>query len=96
MVLDEVLREVNEIRGNCSLPLLSELPKGVPGIPGSCVLARAFKGVVPNVRVGGRYVYTCPGSVWYDAFELGGLLERFVDDFDNGVYPELVEVDGAD
>ena len=33
-----------------------------------------------------------PFEGWEQRFELGPLLERFVQDFDDGKYPELVEV----
>ena len=101
MVLDEVLRMVNEIREFNGLPTLVELPQGQRFQSDACVLARAFEGVLPNVRVGNAHVYNATVDAsgfecWDGGFDLDFPLETFLNDFDNGSYPELVEVQSAD
>ena len=95
VVLDEVLREVNKIRDRNGLLALAELPQGRRWQAGECVLARAFEGVFPNVRVGSAHVYSATVhrrlECWRGGFDLNSVLEIFIENFDDGLYPELVE-----
>ena len=81
--LDEVLRRVNRIRTDHGADPLYELPAGCTAWNGGgCVLERAFADV-GVVVVGAHRAYGHGVS-----FEHG--LGRFVRDYDEGRYPELV------
>lgn len=103
--LTAVLDKVNAARVAAGAAPLQSLPKGQTGSAQSCPLARAFRDVFPNARVGGSLssvprnrahaVAAAMGgrvsSINGDAdVELPSELSRFVSDFDNRHHPELI------
>lgn len=82
--LDEVLRQVNQLRAELGADPIYELPKARPAMdPGSdCVLERAFEDL-DVVCVDYRFIV---GRGYRLEHGLGSFIKRF----DDGGYPELV------
>lgn len=84
---DAALAFANEVRERYGAPPLSTLPRGVPDDSSSCPLANALRDCGDPVEVSGcsadinGYTIQYPEEVW-----------EFVEAFDSGRYPDLVEV----
>lgn len=91
MTTEEVLNWANQVRANCDLPAIGELPKGIPGNLCSCPLAKAIQGSV------GFEAYVPLKQANYEEDLRESLPEGvalWVESFDEGKYPELVDEAG--
>lgn len=94
--LDEVYEEAKKFAAKNDLQITSKkgLPKGKCGDTEECVLANLFGGsVVLGDELGMSDQYAVAANVLGNYREIGidsEILERFVTDFDNKLYPELI------
>lgn len=92
--LAEVLAFVNKERAKRDLPALAELPKGIRSKACECPIARSFKspGIVPSTLSGGTNLYTEDDpNTSVDYILHSDVVARFVNAFDDGKFPELIE-----
>ena len=86
--MDDVLAALNQFRKeHFDLEPLEEMPKGKPRICGECPIARTLP---VGWEVSSRVAFEAHGPAEKDKL-LPGAVSRFVKEFDNGAYPELVE-----
>ena len=104
--LTEVLALVNKGRVAASLEPLDALPKGRPARPCECVIAKAFDGAEvdgetltvpgPNTQwpdeLYGAWNRPIPEHETTDFIGLPQLLRDFVRHFDDGAYPQLIDL----
>lgn len=81
--LGDVLQEVNTLRFyELSLPPLEKLPKGQCTRANTCVIARCF----PDMHTDGDWLF------WEnDDIPLPITIREFISDFDQGLWPSLIE-----
>lgn len=79
--LDDVLKWVNAERTYLGMTKLTELPKGEPQIATCCVIARALDG-----ESGSDSTWRADGCIEHPPY-----VKRFIQAFDEGKYPHLVD-----
>lgn len=95
--LDQVFDEIKAFAKEHGLGIKSKkgLPKGVCQSAGKCVLANLLGERIiadPSRYTNGRYGVRVEETYDYIPFN-SDILNTFVDDFDNKLYPELIEND---
>lgn len=93
--LDAVLDWVNEKRAERGLPTLAELPKGQRSISCNCPIALSLtpgNGLIASTLPSGTNIYDDYDAVspYRETINHPAEIKRFVNDFDAGLYPELV------
>lgn len=103
--LTEVLSTINKARAALDLPPLTELPKAIPGDPCNCVVAECFPhssvntSRITNVDMirpdGAKRLAEAWSTQAHSAFttELPELLKDFVCQFDEGAFPQLLNLE---
>jgi hypothetical protein len=110
--LNAVLKTVNSIRTNClNLPALSTLPQGRQDTANACPLANALGAAVfPDCMlfqgIDGKFDEKLDEKIAkflnkdfiYEGIDLPDEFAQFVEEFDQGQFPELIEEkkDGED
>lgn len=89
---ERVLRYVNRLRQEYGIgPALDELPKGRPGCPWACVIARAIHGGVDTERISVGHDGLGPRHRAHEDIEIPPkYVAAFIRAFDRGCYPELI------
>lgn len=97
---------INKIREAWGLMPLTSMPKGIPGDPCQCPVARALRlcgspdvsgNLMFNTREEAKRAERAMGGKRISSFDptivvIPDDLSRFIDDFDNERYPELIAV----
>ena len=86
---DYVVEWMNDTFAEAGLEPINELPKGTPGDCEYCVIGRIVNDGLPDVnRVDGNGIMNEETSTNYP---INKEITAFIDLFDNGSYPELID-----
>jgi hypothetical protein len=102
--LNTVLETVNSIRTNClDLPALSALPKGKQDIANACPLSNALGAAVfpdcmlfYNEQLDEKVAKFLKKDFIFEGINLPDEFGQFVEEFDRGQFPELIEEEAND